>query len=146
MRRNRALANDRLSSLESVTGQSAFEQRQLKQSFRNAAQAPQGGLGGIAPSSPVTDSAQPQSAPVNEVIRNTGVQTLYKRGQLVVTPETADLDLEQDKSSIQKIARYSDEYFALVSSNTAAENELLSQQQPDEHLLVKLRDQVYLIE
>jgi len=43
------------------------------------------------------------------------------------------------------IARYSKEYFALVKANNAQQNLLLSNQRPDEELLLKLRGQNYLI-
>ena len=64
---------------------------------------------------------------------------------LVVTPETADLDLEKDKANIEVIDRFTEPYFALVKANTLAENQMLSQQRVDEQLLVKLRGKNYLV-
>ncbi|MCA9079355.1 MAG: VWA domain-containing protein [Planctomycetaceae bacterium] len=154
---NSALARGRLTELDAESGQSAFQQRQAKQMFRNAAQAPSGSSSLPPLATPasaaggVAGPGQPQTAPATDhpdesaVVRNSGVQTLYKRGQLVVTPETAEVDPERDKAQIQEIERYTDAYFTLIAANSAAENELLSQQRDDEQLLVKLRGQVYLI-
>ncbi|HUP77276.1 MAG TPA: hypothetical protein VM260_01855, partial [Pirellula sp.] len=72
--------------------------------------------------------------------------TLYKRGKLVVTPETASLDLERDKDKIKKLKRFSEEYFALVKDNKESENQVLSQQSNDDQLLVLIRGVNYLIE
>ncbi len=82
---------------------------------------------------------------LKKIVRKTGTQTVYQRGKLLVTPETASLDLEKDKKNIIEIERYSKEYFALTEANTSAENELLSLQEEDEQLLVKFRGKVYLI-
>ena len=65
--------------------------------------------------------------------------------RVAVTPETANLDLTKDAEKITTLDRYSSEYFALVSANTAAENQVLSSQAPDEELLINLRGQAYLI-
>nr|MCU0713634.1 hypothetical protein [Pirellula sp.] len=73
-------------------------------------------------------------------------QTLYRRGRMLVTPETASLDLEKDSSQITKLKRFTSEYFDLVSKNSVADNQLLGQQATDESLLVKIRGVVYLIE
>ncbi len=64
---------------------------------------------------------------------------------LVVTPETASLDLEKDKANIEVIDRFTEPYFALITANTVAENQMLSQQRADEQLLVKLRGKNYLV-
>ena len=64
---------------------------------------------------------------------------------IVVTPETADLDLDKDKANIEVVDRYTDPYFALINANTLAENQILSQQRVDEQLLIKLRGKNYLV-
>ena len=64
---------------------------------------------------------------------------------IVVTPETASLDLEKDKANIEVIDRFTEPYFALITANTVAENQMLSQQRADEQLLVKLRGKNYLV-
>ena len=65
--------------------------------------------------------------------------------QIVVTPETADLDLDKDKANIEVVDRYTDPYFALINANSLAENQILSQQRVDEQLLIKLRGKNYLV-
>jgi Ca-activated chloride channel family protein len=80
-----------------------------------------------------------------ESVRNLGNQALYRRGKVVVTPDTANLDVTKDAAKIQTVDRYSVEYFALVNANTAEQNQILSNQAPDEELLVNLRGQAYLI-
>ncbi len=65
--------------------------------------------------------------------------------QLVVTPETAELDLEKDKANIEVVDRFTEPYFALINANTLAENQILSQQRVDEQLLIKLRGKNYLV-
>ena len=64
------------------------------------------------------------------------------------TPIDIDIRLvvpEKDKDKIKIVQRFGSEYFDLAKSNTPAENQLLSTQQPDEELLVVLRGQAYLI-
>jgi hypothetical protein len=43
------------------------------------------------------------------------------------------------------IDRFTEPYFALINANTLAENQMLSQQRPDEQLLIKLRGKNYLV-
>ncbi len=146
--RNFGAATDRLEILSQSTGQSAFEQRGLKQSFKNATRSPVSGsdLSMIAsqPSPGGISMAAPEM-PARSKIVTRGDQTLYRRGKMIVTPQTANLDPEKDKSKIQEVTRFSNEYFALAAENTPAENELLSEQGEDETLLVQLRGVNYLI-
>lgn len=84
-------------------------------------------------------------------VRQYGNQAVYSRRQtgksekLLVTPETAELDLEKDKSQINVIERFSEPYFALIAENTSTENQIISQQKDGEQILIKLRGQNYLI-
>jgi Ca-activated chloride channel homolog len=78
-------------------------------------------------------------------VRNVGNATLYRRGAVWVTPETAGLDLKDDASAIQILERFSAEYFDLIRANSVMENRIISSQQESEQLLLKLRGQVYLI-
>ena len=48
-------------------------------------------------------------------------------------------------AQITTVDRYSTEYFALVTGNTVEENQIFSNQAPDEELLVRLRGKAYLI-
>ena len=153
---NRELSLRRLSELDAAGGRMGFEQRGVKQMFKNAnnqpdnaalneflVRSPAFGLGGVA-GEPASVALQ-EAAPVEEVVRNTSTQTIYKRGKLLVTPETAGLDLKKDKEQIVTIERYSADYFELIAANTQSENELFSQQDADEELLVQLRGKNYLI-
>lgn len=148
-------AGDNLKKLEEAEGISGVAQRADKAAFQNA-----GSYGGVRQKSVMRKSgaaeAPAASAPsyidektnrevTTDLVRQFGDQTLYRRGKILMTPRTADLDLAKDKSKIQEIARYSDAYFKLVADNSAADNEMLSAQQEDEELLVELRGQVYLI-
>lgn len=101
-----------------------------------------GGLGGLAKSA----AQQSESKQVGNSITVTNSQTLYRRGNMMVTPDTASLDLEKDSDKITKLKRFSSEYFDLVSKNSASDNQLLGQQATGESLLVKIRGVVYLIE
>ncbi len=90
------------------------------------------------------------SLPIDNV-RQYGNQAVYarsqpgKKEQILVTPETAELDLEKDKAKIETIERYSEAYFGLVKANSVTENQILSQQRDGEQLLIKLRNKNYLV-
>ena len=84
-------------------------------------------------------------------VRQYGNQAVYARSQpgqkeqILVTPETAELDLEKDKDKIEIVDRFSEPYFALVSANSVTENQILSQQRDGEQLLIKLRGKNFLV-
>ena len=126
-----------------------------------------GGLGGMMGGAKRLNgisAASPRPAAVNSLhdietdsnlpidnVRQYGNQAVYarsqpgKKEQILVTPETAELDLEKDKARIETIERYSEAYFALVKANSVTENQILSQQRDGEQLLIKLRDKNYLV-
>ena len=135
-----------LEQLEQADGLGGVAQRSNKQMFREArsAAAPAFGGGSGGGSAAFRDAATDEDVVVDSV-RNSGNQALYRRGTITVTPETAELDLESDQDKIEVIERFSPEYFALVSANTAEENRLLSSQRPEEQLLLQFRGQNYLI-
>ena len=93
-----------------------------------------------------TDSTVP-----TDTVRQYGNQAVYarsqsgKKEQILVTPETANLDLEKDKARIEIVDRFSEPYFALIKVNSATENQILSQQGDGEELLIQLRGKNYLI-
>jgi Ca-activated chloride channel family protein len=115
---------------------------------------------GPAPANSFRDAKTDKEVAADSV-RQYGNQTVYSRKglasaseakatgkaeqQIVVTPETADLDLEKDKDKIEIVDRFTDGYFALVKANNPSENQLLSQQRGDEQLLIKLRGKNYLV-
>ena len=84
-------------------------------------------------------------------VRQFGNQSVYARKrlgrneQILVTPETAELDLDKDREKIETIERFSEAYFAIVAANTPIENQILSQQSAEQQLLIKLRGKTYLV-
>jgi len=70
---------------------------------------------------------------------------LYRRGQIWMMPNTANLDLEKDKDKVVQIKRFSDEYFNLVRANTSDQNAVMASQKSGEQLLVNFRGQAYNI-
>ena len=78
-------------------------------------------------------------------MRNFSRQAVYQRGRIWLAANAADLDLEKDKSKIQEITRFSEEYFKLVRANTRGENEILASQRGGEELVIRLRGQAYRI-
>jgi len=117
--------------LMEAEGVSGVAQRSYKQMYKNATTAPlsAGGFRYAAPLSEAKASdyadglsglggavlrdAKTDQPVVISTVRSNGNQALYKRGKIVVTPDTANLDVEKDKDKITVINRYSDEYFAL---------------------------------
>jgi Ca-activated chloride channel family protein len=83
---------------------------------------------------------------VADAVQNVGNTTLYKRGNVWIEAGAGEVDLTKDDPKIERIARFSDEYFKLVAANTADENAILSRQEAGEQLIVKLRGQLYRIE
>jgi Ca-activated chloride channel family protein len=158
---NAASASKQLDRLSAVSGAGGVVQRATKQMFKSTDQAysPQsasgesypaapggGGYGGAPGRVAGIASQQSESKLIRDSITVMNSQTLYRRGRMLVTPETASLDLEKDSSQITKLKRFTSEYFELVSKNSAADNQLLGQQATDESLLVKIKGVVYLIE
>ncbi|HEY2413685.1 MAG TPA: hypothetical protein VGI40_15655, partial [Pirellulaceae bacterium] len=82
---------------------------------------------------------------VADGIQNAGKETLYRRGKQWIANNAKDLDPEKDTAKIQRVTRFSDDYFALVSANTPDENAILAAQQEGEELLVRFRGQAYLV-
>jgi Ca-activated chloride channel family protein len=78
-------------------------------------------------------------------LRQAGEQSLYRRGQVWVAADAAEVDLDKDKAKIQEVQRFSTEYFALVKANTVRENQVLASQRDSEELVVRLRGQLYRI-
>ena len=78
-------------------------------------------------------------------LRNVGNYSLYRRGQMWAMAELTKMDLKKDADKIKVIKRFSDEYFKLIRANTVEENQVMATQQDKEELMVRLRDQVYLV-
>ncbi len=165
-RQNAADAGRRLQLLERETqGRGGVLQRSDKQFFKAADRpldsfsfAPAESAPGAAAAGPQLGTSFREAASgemvVTDSVRQVGSQTLYKRGKIVCTPETAELftgnetlTLELDKlgDKVRVVERFSPEYFELCRANTPEENQLLASQLEEEELLVHLRGQAYLI-
>lgn len=155
--RSNALVTDRrLKSLEEAEGIRGVAQRAAKQSLKRRSSlavqpdlsAPASGpmAGSLSAGGAVYIDAASGDAVVSSTVRSVGNQAIYKRGHRIVTPETAEIDLERDKSKVTTIQRYTKEFFDLAASNTTEENQIISQLQEGEELLVNFRGQVYLIQ
>jgi Ca-activated chloride channel family protein len=162
---SRADAFRRLDILNEEAGESAFNSRAQKQLYKasdlatpqaNQALSESRGLGsgfgsasGAGPGGMAGGGqrARPNQAGQNKPpagMRQVGSVTIYVRGKTLIADNAADVELENN-SAVIELKRFSDKYFELVTSNTAEENLILSQQQDDETLVVKLRDKVYKI-
>ncbi len=82
---------------------------------------------------------------LDEVIRRSGQETAYLRGNTLIASNAADVDLDKQQDQIIEITRYSDEYFDLIKNNSQSENRLLALQQADEELIVRLQGKIYRI-
>lgn len=133
-----------LSSLEVSGGQAGFAQRGVKQSLNHAKVPFQAGRS-VELLAEFGLPSEPQSVPSDSSVVQKDADTLYRKGKLIMTPETAELDLQKDQARITTIERFTPEYFHLVTTNSRAENQLLAEQGPDEELLVRLQGNVYLI-
>jgi Ca-activated chloride channel family protein len=161
---NSALARRGLERLHEEAGASGVAQRSAKQDLKKSSLATPAASGPVADGAEAGARARFGSAyreaetdrmVVTESVRQIGKDTLYKRGSIVCTPETAELfksdngglKLELDKlgDKVKVVDRFSDDYFTLCSSNTADENRLFAAQQDGEQLLLNLRGQTYLI-
>jgi Ca-activated chloride channel family protein len=144
-------ADEALGRLREAEGRGGFSQRAQKGALQNADRALGSNAyefsGGAAPAAAGLSLARDIDSDREvalEGLKVLGNQSVYRRsGKVWVTPETAEIDLERDKAQIREVERFSAEYFALVAANSPVENQLLSSQQEDEELLVRLRGQVY---
>jgi Ca-activated chloride channel family protein len=152
-------ANASLDRLSAAEGRSGVAQRAVKKEYQSAAaplaepaaaiEAAKPGAGGVAASTPTANAfrdAETDEVKGTDAVKQVGEQALYKRGKMWIASNATDVDPEKDQAKIQKVKRFSDEYFALVRANSASENVVLAQQQTGETLLIKLRGQTYLVE
>ncbi len=138
-------AADALRALDDADGRSGFLQRRAKKQWQEsqqiAADAPVGGAPDQA-GAKIYSVEEDREVSVGNV-RNVGNRSIYRRGQLWIAGNCADLDPEKDKEKIKAIKRYSEAYFALVRGNSKSQNEMLVRQRPGEELLIRLRGQAY---
>jgi hypothetical protein len=94
----------------------------------------------------VPDSSAAASSGAQSAVQIVGNQTLYKRGKIWVAENATDIDIDQNADRIQVVARFSEQYFQLISDNTPSENALMATQRDGEELLVLLRGKHYRIQ
>jgi Ca-activated chloride channel family protein len=150
-------SSDALKELEKAEGKSGVAQRAEKNAFRFAEQAAApaapgfGGAGhnaegrGLAAGSGYRDIANDRIV-ATDAVQVAGNQSYYRRGRMWIADNAKDVDPEKADANVKKIARFSDDYFALVKENSVEENAIFARQQTGETVLVKLRGQVYRIE
>jgi Ca-activated chloride channel family protein len=78
-------------------------------------------------------------------VQNVANKALYRRGQQWIDSSIADKDISKLNATAKTIAQFSDEYFRLAATNSVADNQILSLQQPGEELIVSIRGQIYRI-
>lgn len=166
-RRSMRAANANLMDLARESGESGFAQREVKNFLKQSSQtndafggAGGGGSGGFGgrvalPSASTGPSivagrlsTTDSESKVDSVASNVAIAgnaALFKRGDRWIAANAKDFDPEKDLERATTIERFSDEYFKLIAENTAEENAILSQQQPETELVVQLRGQYYVI-
>ena len=149
-RQNMYFAEGRLGQLEEASGDAAFNQRAMKQALKGASAAPAaalpgtaGGGGGFSGQSGFLDVDGAYKT--TQSLRRSNEQTAYRRENLLIAANAADVDPEKQKDQIVEIQRFSPTYFELVRKNSPAENELLAMQGEREELLVRLQGKIYRI-
>ena len=157
-------ASSSLDRLSEAEGRSGFAQRAEKKLLREAsiagprsATAPAGSepadaFGGAGDSKSrslgggvVIRDIDSDEVTLVDAVQVVGKETLYRRGKTWIAASAKDVDREKDKEKIKEIKRFSDEYFTLIAANSSSENAVLARQREGEELLIKLRDEVYLI-
>jgi len=148
-------ATESLGRLNESAGRSGFIQRNLKNNLQLADKPARlsargrlsfGGSADGAVSGPALRSLDSGEELNISSLRQTGKDTIYKRGKVWYANEAADVDLSKETSNVKVLKQFSKEYFDLVSKNTAAENKLLATQQAGEILVVKFRGEFFRIE
>src|SRR5690606_25943090 len=147
---------------EESEGRAGVAQRATKQDFKAAdrlaapaaASSPEATPGLAAGLGSSYRDAEQDEIVMTENVRQVGQNTLYKRGNVICTSETAELfssenglklDLDKLGDKVQVIERFTKDYFDLIAANSTEENRVLASQLEGEELLVKLRGQAYLI-
>ncbi len=141
-----------LERLTEVAGKAGFAQRGEKKVLREANQvapapaaASEGAANADAFGGVVVRDIETDQVLIKSGIQNIGNEAIYRRGKLSIAANAKDIDLEKDKSKIKEIKLFSDDYFKLITANTAAVNAVFAQQKIGEELLIKVHDQAYLI-
>jgi Ca-activated chloride channel family protein len=146
LRRQAKAATEELGRVTRADGQRGAGNRRLMNEAYNLAQLrTQGGqLAQQGDSTQVAYEQGTQQAVAN--VRQFGNLALYRRGQTWLAANAAGVDPQADAGRIQRIARFSPEYFQLISMNTQDQNRALASQQTNEQVVIELRGQVYMID
>ncbi|MDG2013169.1 MAG: VIT and VWA domain-containing protein [Pirellulaceae bacterium] len=149
-------AGEKLGMLADESGRSGFAQRGYKSSLKqtqststtplesfaeNAAPAAAGAGGGRGVILSATDS--PKNLSKALPVRGAGKFTAYLKGNILFASNATDVDPEKDASKIIAIKKFSPEYFELIQTTTAAENQLLALQEPEEEMIVRIQGKIY---
>jgi Ca-activated chloride channel family protein len=135
-------------SAKSVTGPQAQMDAAMRAQAMRITAPPSLSAQGFATSMGAASQSDYESGRTEEIstIRIVGNVTLYRKGDVWLTSEVADLDPVRDRSKFTVIERFSDKYFALVRDNSPDENKIFASQKPGEKLAIRLRGTAYLIE
>jgi Ca-activated chloride channel homolog len=79
-------------------------------------------------------------------VQQIGQTGLYMRNNTWYAANAIDVDEEKQAKEINKVARFSDEYFKLTKENTEDENAVFASQVEGESLVIRLRGKIYRIE
>ncbi len=142
------VAEDLKSTTTGAGGQMTASARQVLKEAKNAPAAPADAAPGVAVMQGNTNRRDYETDRTETVanVRQAGNQGVYRRkGNVWIASNATDVDPEKDRDKIQNIERFSKEYFELVRHNTVEENRILSLQQGNEELVIRLRGQVYNI-
>ena len=157
-------AERRVERLAEVDGISGVAQRQSKADFQRAgapartplyegraasddtADAPLANLSSAAFGGAVYRDIDRDRTVVTSEVVTVGGFTLYKRGNFWLANNVGKIDLDQLPPDTLRIQRFSDAYFDLAAKNTKEENAVLSRIATKTKLVIKLRNQLVLIE
>lgn len=135
MAANRGRAVKELEGLNETAGQSAFEQREMKQAFQSTARA--SATPGLYFSNGSADGDV--AVPAQQSMRQMGNKVFYRRDARWVD---SSVNETQEQNAV-RIVQFSDEYFRLARAQRGQLSQYLVS---DEPLLVNLQGQTYLIE
>ncbi|RCS53010.1 VWA domain-containing protein [Bremerella cremea] len=103
-----------------------------------------GGNGAEAANGVTVADTETDEVHVVDTVRIVGNRTLYYRDKTWIDEE-AVAEAKKPQPNYVDVKRFSDAYFDLVAHNNKAENAVLSQQNDQETLVIKLRGKVYRI-
>ena len=79
-------------------------------------------------------------------VLSVGNMTLYRSGQTWVDASCREIQLDSLPDDVQRVKRFSDEYFELAAGNSVDENLAFARLEAGDQLLIKLRGRLVLID